>query len=110
MQRIADQLVKNGSVTSSGRAALNVGVTTVTDRSGKPQGVGVVAVADGGAAQQAGIQTGDVITSVDGKDTPTVQALGAILADLHVGDQVPVTVQRSGAEKKLTVTLGELGG
>lgn len=110
VQRIADQLVKDGSVSSSGRAALNVSVTTVTDRSGAPQGVGVVAAADGGAAQQAGIRPGDVILSVDGEETPTVQALGAALSELQVGDEVPVTVRRSGEDEKLTVTLGELGG
>jgi len=110
VRRIADQLVKTGSVTSSGRAALNVGVTTLTDQSGAPQGVGVVTVADGGAAQQAGIQPGDVIVSVDGKKTPTAQALGAVLAELHVGDKVRVGVLRGGDQKQLTVTLGELGG
>ncbi|WP_217630985.1 S1C family serine protease [Modestobacter sp. DSM 44400] len=110
VKRIADQLVATGTVTSSGRAALNVRVTTVTDQSGQPQGVGVVDVAPGGAADQAGIQPGDVIVSLDGQQTPTVQALSALLAGLQVGKAVPVTVQRQGQEQKLQITLGELGG
>jgi putative serine protease PepD len=110
VKRIADQLVATGTVTSSGRAALGVGVTTVTDQSGKPQGVGVVQVAPGGAADKAGIRPGDVIVSVNGQQTPTAQALSALLAGLQVGQTVPVTVQRDGSEQTLQVTLGELGG
>jgi S1-C subfamily serine protease len=110
VKRIADQLVATGTVTSSGRAALNVRVTTVTDQSGQPQGVGVVDVAPGGAADKAGIRPGDVIVSLDGHDTPTAQALSALLAGMRVGDTVPVTVQRSGQQQDLQITLGELGG
>jgi S1-C subfamily serine protease len=108
VKRIADQLVASGTVADSGRAALGVRVTTVVDRSGKPQGVGVVDVIPGGPAEAAGIRPGDVIVSVDGKKTPSPEALGAVLADLEPGQKVTVTVQRGGAEKDLEVTLGEL--
>jgi putative serine protease PepD len=108
VKRIADQLVKDGVVTDSGRAALGVRVTTVVDQSGKPVGVGVVDVVPGGPAASAGIQPGDVIVSVDGKDTPSSEALGAVLAELKPGDTVPVTVQRGGSPVELEVTLGEL--
>lgn len=110
VKRIADQLVATGTVTSSGRAALGVSATTVTDRSGQPQGVGVVRVTPGGPADKAGIQPGDVIVSVNGGQTPNAQALSALLAGLQVGQTVPVTVRRSGSEQTLQVTLGELGG
>ena len=46
--------------------------------------------------------------SVNGTSTPSVQVLGAVLADLQVGETVPVTVRRGGAERQLQVTLGEL--
>ena len=107
-QRLADQLIKDGVVTDSGRAALGVRVRTVADQSGKPVGVGVVDVVPDGPAAAAGIQPGDVITSVDGNPTPTSQALGAVLAELKPGDTVTVVVQRGGAEQELKVTLGEL--
>ena len=110
VKRIADQLVKSGTVTDSGRAALGVRVTTVADQSGKPAGVGVVEVTPGGAADQAGIQPGDVIVSVDGKDTPSTEALGTVLAELKPGQKVPVVVTRGGAQQTVQVTLGELAG
>jgi S1-C subfamily serine protease len=108
VKRIADQLVKDGVVTDSGRAALGVQVRTVVDQSGKPVGVGVVDVVPGDAAAAAGIRPGDVIVAVDGKPTPTSEALGAVLADLKPGDKVPVTLLRGGNQTEVEVTLGEL--
>ncbi|SFL00553.1 S1C family serine protease [Geodermatophilus ruber] len=107
-KRFAKQLVENGRVTDSGRAALGVQVTTVIDSSGKRVGVGVVDVVPGGPAAAAGIRPGDVIVSVDGKKTPTAEELGAVLAELQPGQRVPVTVQREGQTLELEVTLGEL--
>jgi putative serine protease PepD len=109
VRRIADQLVRSGKVTDSGRAALGVGVTTVSDATGQPVGVGVVTVTAGGPAAAAGIQPGDIITAVAGQPTPTAQALSALLAGQKIGAKVPVTIQRNGASKTVTVTLGELG-
>jgi S1-C subfamily serine protease len=108
VKSIADQLIATGKVTHSGRAALGVRVTTVTDRSGRPQGVGVVDVTPGGAADKAGIRPDDVIVSVDGKPTPSTQELSTVLAGLQPGQTVPVVVQRGGGQQTVQVTLGEL--
>jgi putative serine protease PepD len=109
VKRIADQLVATGRVTDSGRAALGVRVTTVVDPQGQPQGAGVVQVTPGGPAAKAGLRPGDIIVSVDGQETPTTDALGAVLAGLRPGQTVPVVVQRGGSQNKVQVTLGELG-
>jgi S1-C subfamily serine protease len=108
VKRLADQLVATGTVTDSGRAALGVGVTTVVDNSGQPHGAGVISVKPGGPAEQAGIQPGDVIVSLNGTTIASAQALGAILADLDVGTTVPVIVRRDRDQRQLQVTLGEL--
>jgi putative serine protease PepD len=105
---LADQLVESGTVTDSGRAALGVRGRTVVDQQGKPVGVGVVEAVPGGAAEAAGIRPGDVVVTVDGKETPTSEALGAVLAELTPGETVSVTVLRGGTETELEVTLGEL--
>ena len=107
-KRLADQLIENGVVTDSGRAALGVRVTTVVDQLGKRVGVGVVDVIPGGPAAAAGIRPGDVVVSVDGEEIPSSEALGAVLAEHEPGDTVPVTVLRDGTEVTLEVTLGEL--
>jgi putative serine protease PepD len=108
VRRIADQLVQNGTVTNSGRAALGVQVTTVVDQAGAPKGVAVVAVTPGGPAATAGIRPGDIIVSIEDQQTPTAQSLGAVLADLKPGQTVRVTIQRGNDRGDVQVTLGEL--
>ena len=106
---IADQIVKYGKVVDSGLASLNITGRTVTDASAKPVGVGVVAVVPGGAADQAGIKAGDLITEVDGTATPSMAALSETLAALKPGQQVPVAVTRAdGSGSTVQVTLGTL--
>ncbi|MET7329362.1 trypsin-like peptidase domain-containing protein [Nonomuraea sp. NPDC005650] len=106
---IATQIVKYGKVTSSHRAALGIQGSTVIGLDGEPIGVGVIRVGPGGGAQKAGIKAGDVIVSINGKDTPTMASLSELLATLKPGDQVKVEIQRAdGTTATVTVTLGQL--
>ncbi|WP_432534569.1 S1C family serine protease [Kineococcus arenarius] len=108
VKNVAPQLIEDGEVTDTNRAALGVTVTTLADSSGQPAGVGVVGVEPGGAAESAGLLEGDVITAVDGQQVRSTAELSAVLADLEVGQTVDVTVQRAGQEQTLQVQLGEL--
>jgi Trypsin-like serine proteases, typically periplasmic, contain C-terminal PDZ domain len=106
---VADQIIQNGEVTNTRRAALGVRVTTVVGRDGQPAGVGVAEVIRDEAAARAGIKAGDVITAVDGTPTPTTQELSEVLAEHKPGDQVKVDLTRAdGSTTSVTVTLGEL--
>ncbi len=106
---IADQLVASGTVSNSGRAALGISGATVASRSGEPLGVLVRAVQPGGAAEAAGIAPGDIITAINEKPAPTLEALGTVLADLKPGDGATVTVLRpDGTRQSVRVTLGNL--
>ncbi|MFC5783942.1 MULTISPECIES: trypsin-like peptidase domain-containing protein [Streptomyces] len=105
---VAGQVVKTGKVTDSGRAALGITGRTVLGSSYQPDGVAVVDVNDGGAAQKAGIQSGDIITRINGTDVSTMVALAEQLASLKPGDKVSVAYTRNGAENTVEVTLGEI--
>jgi S1-C subfamily serine protease len=106
---IAGQLVRTGTVTNSGRAALGVGVSTVVGADGAPAGVGVVSVTKGGPAAKAGIAAGDVITAVNGTPTPDAQSLAGVLAGLHPGQVAKVALTRAdGSTTTVSVTLGQL--
>jgi len=106
---IAGQLIANGGqVTNSHRAALGISVAGLVDPSGNPQGVGVQSVRTGGPAEKAGIQAGDVITSVAGQQIPDPATLSTVLAGLNVDQTVPVVLQRGGASRTVQVTLGNL--
>jgi putative serine protease PepD len=103
VRNIADQLIRDGRVVRSGRAALGVRVTTIVGG-----GVLVAAVTRGGPAAKAGIRPGDLIVAVDHQPTPNTDALSSVLAALKPGKRVPVEVVRSGAPRTITVTLGQL--
>lgn len=108
VRRIAPQLAATGKVTDSGRAALGVKVTPVTDQQGRPAGVGVVDVTSGGPADKAGVKPGDVLVSVAGQPVPDQEVLAAVLAAQRVGAAVPVQIMRDGTTTTVQVTLGEL--
>ncbi len=111
VRTIAPQLIASGKVTNSGRAALNVTIAQTFDNAtGESGGVAVVSVAEGGAAADAGLREGDVIVEVAGRATPTTTALAEVLANLKVGQTVPVKIRRDGKEQTVQVKLGELPG
>jgi putative serine protease PepD len=110
VKSIADQLIKDGRVTNSGRAALEITARSVANDQGQPDGVGIVEVTSGGAADKAGLRAGDVITAVNGTPTPSLPTLNGLLAKLKPGDHVEVTYARDGATNKASVTLGTLAG
>ncbi|MHB8188258.1 MAG: S1C family serine protease [Dermatophilaceae bacterium] len=107
---IASQLIDHGKVIDSHRAALGVIVTTVADQNGEPVGAGIASLVSGGPASRAGLQAGDVITSVNNRPTLSAQDLGAVLATLKPGQTVAVQIERAGTDKTINVTLGSLPG
>ena len=60
----------------------------------------------GGGAEQAGIQTGDVIVEIDGKPVADSTELVVTVRAKAPGDTITVTVQRNGQSVDIPVTLG----
>jgi len=71
------------------------------------EGVFVFGLTPGGAAEQAGLQEGDVITEFNGQSVSSVEDLFAELRNTSPGDKVTVKVNRDGQEQTLQVTMGE---
>ena len=105
---IAKQLITDGKVTNSHRAAIGAQVGTVTGADGSPAGTGIVAVTSGGPADRAGLRAGDVIAAAGGTPTPDTQALAGALAAAHPGEQLTLSVTRGAQELTVKLTLGEL--
>src|SRR6266571_402340 len=59
-------------------------------------------------AAKAGIQSGDVITAVDGQPVKNARELARKISSMAPGNSVKLGVWRKGEEKQLTLTLGEL--
>jgi putative serine protease PepD len=103
---IARQIVTNGKVVNYQRAYLGF---KVGETSGN--GLYVGSVSAGGPAANGGIDAGDVIVSVDGHATSTINVLSSVLAGLKPGQQVSVVVKnQDGRKATLQVTLGTYPG
>ncbi len=61
------------------------------------------------AADNAGIEVGDIVVRVDGTNTRNSGDLRAQIIDLPPGSEVSIAVIRDGEELELTATLGQTG-
>jgi len=109
VKRIADQLIQQGKVTNSGRAALGISAITATTLAGRPVGVLLRRVDPHGAADGAGLRPGDIVTAVDGQATTDLAALQELLAQRQPGARVRLDVLHSdGTTGSVDVSLGAL--
>ncbi|MCU0485771.1 MAG: trypsin-like peptidase domain-containing protein [Anaerolineales bacterium] len=70
-------------------------------------GVYITAVAEGGPAEQAGLQPGDIITGVGETTLDATHAYINTLFEYSPGDMVTLTVIRGSEQIQVDVTLGE---
>jgi serine protease Do len=108
---IIQQLKDKGHVT---RGWIGVQIQPVTPTIAEaiglktPEGALVAQVEPNSPAAKAGIETGDVITSVNGEVVKDSRDLATKIATMRPGTATNVSVFRNGQEKTITVTLGEL--
>jgi serine protease Do len=69
------------------------------------QNISDVAVLPGGPADKAGIKENDIITAVNEEKITEDKSLTSILQGYNVGDQIEITLLRSGKEMKIKLTL-----
>ena len=104
---IAGQIIHDGHVVNSHRAAIGANLAGSSTQGGAV----VVAVEPGGPAARAGIAAGDVIEKIDGAPVGDATALATALAAHKPGDKVTLTILRQdGTSVPITVTLGQLPG
>ncbi|MFD7973112.1 S1C family serine protease [Streptomyces clavifer] len=108
VRTVADQIIESGRVTDSGRAALDITGRTVVDDRYRPAGVAIVSVEKGGAAADAGLRAGDVITRIGDTPVTTITSLSEALAGRRPGDKVEVTYLRGDGKRSAEVILGEM--
>ena len=85
-------------VSEDEKGYLGITCLDVTDQASQsyniPAGVYVSTVTDGAAAQQAGIQTGDIITGMEGNTITGSDQLIDLLGYYSAGETVTLTIQR----------------
>ncbi|HKG25896.1 MAG TPA: trypsin-like peptidase domain-containing protein [Thermomicrobiales bacterium] len=70
-------------------------------------GVLVTSVSEGGPAEQAGVQEGDVVLSLDGQEINAQDSFADLLFEHKPGDTVQAEIQRGDQQTTVQVTLGE---
>jgi len=107
---VQTQLVSTGKVT---RGRIGVQIQEVDAKMAeafnldRPRGALVGQVVGDGPAAKAGIRTGDVILSVDGKTVERSTQLPAVVSAIKPGNTAKVEVWREGQSKMLNVKVDE---
>lgn len=106
---IISDLMKEGYV--KGRPLIGISIREISPDvaaiNDMPSGLYVSYVAEGGAAEKAGIKKGDMITSFDGKIVESVKEINEIRDTHKAGDTITMVVNRNGESKTFKVTLLE---
>jgi serine protease Do len=112
---IINDLITREVVSESDSAYLGIQGVDVTDEVASsynmPKGIYVNQVVSGSAAEQAGIQKGDIITSFDGREVDTMENLADRMQYYAAGTTVEITLQSADngtyVERTISVTLGK---
>ena len=111
--QVKDEIQQHGKV-SHGR--LGIAIQEVNQALAQnfglksPVGALVASVEKGGPAAQAGVEPGDVILKLDGKDISRSADLPPMVSSLKSGSKVTLEVWRNGSPRQLTATLGAMKG
>ena len=104
---IIDELIENGYV--AGRPAIGISGDSLPTYYRAyyrlPDGVYVTSVNDGSDAKAKGIREGDIVTAINGEVISSIDDLNTIKNQYAAGDEVTLTIYRSGAYYEVTVTL-----
>jgi len=105
------QLKEKGRVT---RGRIGVQIQEVSKETAEAFGLKQTAgalvnsVEKGGPAEKAGVEAGDIILKVDGRDVVNSSTLPRIITQVKPGTKVTLTVWRKGAQRDVAVTVAEL--
>lgn len=103
---IIKELIQNGKIVRPYIGLSGINIDDATARMNNiVKGVYVMQVLQGTPAQEAGIQRGDIIVQIDGKDITTMEELNEIKNAKNIGDTITLKINRAGKEIEVKVTL-----
>ena len=105
---LVTDIMEHGYVT--GKPFLGVQVENVDSAAqqyGVPAGASVSVITPGYAAEEAGLQEGDIITAINDTEIASATDLTSAMENYKAGDTVTFTVYRNGETIQLQVTLDE---
>jgi len=102
---IIDQM-KNGETPTHARLGITVSDVANAQGAEVVDGAEIQEITNGSAAEDAGLQKGDVITKIDDHLVSGSDSLVATVRSYRPGDEVKVTYERDGETGTATLTLG----
>ena len=114
MNKVVDDLKKYGNVQRAMIGIQGSDVNAYVDNEkekgnevdlGTMEGIYIAKVIDDGAAADAGLKEGDVITHIDGQKVKTFGELQNIIAQKRPGDKITINYLRNKSKKSATLTL-----
>jgi len=106
VQRVTDEIIENG-VATHGLLGANV-LSAAQVEGATITGAYIDEAVAGGAAAEAGLQKGDIVTSFNGVPVTDSVDLTAQVRAAAAGSDATVTFVRDGETKTVDVTLGAL--
>jgi serine protease Do len=113
VRKVVNDLMNYGQIQ---RAYLGVQIRDIDAQFAKERhlnslnGVYVAGVVDGGGADKAGVERGDVITAIDDHPVNNMSELLGIVGQYNPGDVIRVNLLRHGKERTVRVTLQNRNG
>lgn len=103
---IIKELISNGKIVRPyiGISGVNIDETTAKMYN-IAEGIYVAQVMNNSPASSAGLQKGDVIIGIEGKDITTMEELNEIKNTKKIGDEITLKISRSGKEMDVKVKL-----
>ena len=99
---VVEQLRQGETAT---HARLGVTVSNQQSSDGLTDGAAIESVGAGSAAEKAGLESGDVVTKVNGEQITSTESLIATIRGYRPGDEVTLTVERGDQTLTLKATL-----
>ncbi len=108
VRNIVQSIIEKGYIS---KPYIAVTVSTVSQseqtRYNMPQGAVIESVTEDGPAARAGLQTGDIVTHVNGQEIASHQELVSAVGECAPNETVTLTIYRQGQTQEISVTIGE---
>jgi serine protease Do len=104
-RRVMEQIVEKGRV-ERGRIGISLRELSPSADGGRSEGARIAEVSPGSPAEIAGLRKGDIVLKADDRPIHSAAQLRNRIGLARIGEQVRLTVERSGAAQTVTVAVG----
>jgi serine protease Do len=105
-RRVMEQIVETGRI-QRGRIGISLRELNPATDGGRSEGARIAEVSPGSPAETAGLRKGDIVLRADDRPIHSAAQLRNRIGLARIGEQVRLTVERSGTAQNVTVAVGQ---